>query len=196
MPAPFFIIKIPRSWMVNKTDIELVNDFKNGNISAFDEIVRRYQRKVYLLARRILSNHEDADDVAQEVFIKLFYSLNEFKGESNLFTWIYRITVNECNTILRKRRIREFIPIDEIANLLKLNETPEQEFLNKEEKKLIEKAIEKLPPKQRAVFVMRFFENLDYEEISKILKKPVGTLKANYFHAVKKIQKFIKDEMQ
>ncbi|MCX7763121.1 MAG: sigma-70 family RNA polymerase sigma factor, partial [Candidatus Kryptonium sp.] len=183
-------------WMVNKTDIELVNDFKNGNISAFDEIVRRYQRKVYLLARRILSNHEDADDVAQEVFIKLFYSLNEFKGESNLFTWIYRITVNECNTILRKRRIREFIPIDEIANLLKLNETPEQEFLNKEEKKLIEKAIEKLPPKQRAVFVMRFFENLDYEEISKILKKPVGTLKANYFHAVKKIQKFIKDEMQ
>ncbi|MCS7229934.1 MAG: sigma-70 family RNA polymerase sigma factor [Candidatus Kryptonium sp.] len=182
--------------MVNKTDIELVNDFKNGNISAFDEIVRRYQRKVYLLARRILSNHEDADDVAQEVFIKLFYSLNEFKGESNLFTWIYRITVNECNTILRKRRIREFIPIDEIANLLKLNETPEQEFLNKEEKKLIEKAIEKLPPKQRAVFVMRFFENLDYEEISKILKKPVGTLKANYFHAVKKIQKFIKDEMQ
>ncbi|MEN3037864.1 MAG: RNA polymerase sigma factor [Candidatus Kryptonium sp.] len=182
--------------MVNKTDIELVNDFKNGNISAFDEIVRRYQKKVYLLARRILSNHEDADDVAQEVFIKLFYSLNEFKGESNLFTWIYRITINECNSILRKRKIREFIPIDEIVNLLKFNETPEQEFINKEEKRLIEKAIEKLPPKQRAVFVMRFFENLDYEEISKILKKPVGTLKANYFHAVKKIQRFIKDEMQ
>jgi len=75
--------------MVNKSDIELVNEFKNGNVSAFDEIVRRYQKKVYLLARRILTNHDDADDVAQEVFIKLFNSLHEFKGESSLFTWLY-----------------------------------------------------------------------------------------------------------
>ncbi len=182
--------------MLNKSDIELVNEFKNGNISAFDEIVRRYQRKVYSLARKILSNHDDADDVAQEVFIKLFNSLNDFKGESSLFTWIYRITINECNNVLRKKKIKEFIPIDEIANLLKLGQTPEQELFDKEERNLIERAVEKLPAKQRTVFVMRFFENLDYEEISKILNKPVGTLKANYFHAVKKIQKFIKDEMQ
>lgn len=182
--------------MVDKTDIELVNEFKNGNTSAFDEIVRRYQKKVYSLARKILTNHDDADDVAQEVFIKLFHSLYEFKGESSLFTWIYRITINECNSLLRKKKIREIIPIDEVVNFLRQNETPEQELIDKEEKKLIEKAIENLPPKQRAVFVMRFFENLEYEEISNILKKPVGTLKANYFHAVKKIQKFIKNEMQ
>jgi RNA polymerase sigma-70 factor (ECF subfamily) len=182
--------------MLNKSDIELVNEFKNGNISAFDEIVRRYQKRVYSLARKILANHDDADDVAQEVFIKLFNSLHDFKGESSLFTWIYRITVNECNNVLRKKKIKEFIPIDEIANLLKLSETPEQELFDKEERNLIERAVEKLPAKQRTVFVMRFFENLDYEEISKILNKPIGTLKANYFHAVKKIQKFIKDEMQ
>jgi RNA polymerase sigma-70 factor (ECF subfamily) len=182
--------------MLNKSDIDLVNEFKNGNISAFDEIVRRYQKKVYGLARKILGNHEDADDVAQEVFIKLYYSLGDFKGESSLFTWIYRITVNECNNLLRKKKIKEFVQIDEIANLLKFGQTPEQEFLDKERKNLIERAIEKLPPKQRMIFVMRFLEDLDYEEISKILNKPVGTLKANYFHAIKKIQKFIKDEMQ
>jgi RNA polymerase sigma-70 factor (ECF subfamily) len=182
--------------MVNKSDIELVNEFKNGNVSAFDEIVRRYQKKVYLLARRILTNHDDADDVAQEVFIKLFNSLHEFKGESSLFTWIYRITVNECNSVLRKKKIKEAVPIDELVNFLGLNQTPEHELFKKEERNLIERAIEKLPAKQRTVFVMRFFEDLDYEEISKILKKPIGTLKANYFHAVKKIQRFIKDEMQ
>lgn len=182
--------------MVNKSDIELVSEFRNGNMSAFDEIVRRYQKKVYFLARRILINHDDADDVAQEVFIKLYHSLSEFKGESSLSTWIYRITVNECNGFLRKKRIKEIISLDEIVNILRQDRTPEQEMIEKEERKLIEKAIENLPPKQRIVFVMRFFENLEYEEISKILGKPIGTLKANYFHAVKKIQKFIKDEMQ
>jgi len=182
--------------MLNKSDIELVNEFKNGNTSAFDEIVRRYQKRVYSLARKILANHDDADDVAQEVFVKLFYSLHDFKGESSLFTWIYRITINECNNILRKKKVRDFVQIDEIANLLKFGQTPEQELLEKERRDLIERAVEKLPPKQRAIFVMRFFEDLDYEQISKILNKPIGTLKANYFHAVKKIQKFIKDEMQ
>jgi RNA polymerase sigma-70 factor (ECF subfamily) len=181
---------------MNKSDIELVNEFKNGNTSAFDEIVKRYQRKVYTLARRILGNHEDADDIAQEVFIKLFYSLNDFKGESSLFTWIYRITVNECKSFLRKKKIREFVQIDEVANLLKFGQTPDQELFEKEERNLIERAVEKLPTKQRMIFVMRFFEDLDYQEIAKILNKPIGTLKANYFHAVKKIQKFIKDELQ
>jgi len=180
---------------MNKSDIELVNEFKNGNTSAFDEIVKRYQRKVYTLARRILGNHEDADDIAQEVFIKLFYSLNDFKGESSLFTWIYRITVNECKSFLRKKKIKEFVQ-DEVANLLKFGQTPDQELFEKEERNLIERAVEKLPTKQRMIFVMRFFEDLDYQEIAKILNKPIGTLKANYFHAVKKIQKFIKDELQ
>jgi RNA polymerase sigma-70 factor (ECF subfamily) len=181
---------------MNKSDIELVNEFKNGNTSAFDEIVKRYQRKVYTLARRILGNHEDADDIAQEVFIKLFYSLNDFKGESSLFTWIYRITVNECKSFLRKKKIKELVQIDEVANLLKFGQTPDQELFEKEERNLIERAVEKLPTKQRMIFVMRFFEDLDYQEIAKILNKPIGTLKANYFHAVKKIQKFIKDELQ
>jgi RNA polymerase sigma-70 factor (ECF subfamily) len=181
---------------MNKSDIELVNEFKNGNTSAFDEIVKRYQRKVYMLARRILGNHEDADDIAQEVFIKLFYSLNDFKGESSLFTWIYRITVNECKSFLRKKKIKELVQIDEVANLLKFGQTPDQELFEKEERNLIERAVEKLPTKQRMIFVMRFFEDLDYQEIAKILNKPIGTLKANYFHAVKKIQKFIKDELQ
>jgi len=95
-----------------------------------------------------------------------------------------------------KKENQRIYPNDEIANLLKLSETPEQELFDKEERNLIERAVEKLPAKQRTVFVMRFFENLDYEEISKILNKPIVTLKANYFHAVKKIQKFIKDEMQ
>ena len=181
---------------MNKSDIELVNEFKNGNTSAFDEIVKRYQRKVYTLARRILGNHEDADDIAQEVFIKLFYSLSDFKRESSLFTWIYRITVNECRSFLRKKKIKEFIQIDEVTNLLKFGQTPDQELFEREERNLIERAVEKLPTKQRMIFVMRFFEDLDYQEIAKILNKPIGTLKANYFHAVKKIQKFIKDEMQ
>ncbi len=181
---------------MNKTDLELVNEFKNGNTSAFDEIVKRYQRKVYTLARRILGNHEDADDIAQEVFIKLFYSLNDFKGESSLFTWIYRITVNECKSFLRKKKMKEFIQIEDVVNILRFGQTPEQELFDKEERSLIERAIEKLPTKQKMIFIMRFFEDLDYREIAKILNKPIGTLKANYFHAVKKIQKFIKDEMQ
>jgi RNA polymerase sigma-70 factor (ECF subfamily) len=145
---------------MNKSDIELVNEFKNGNTSAFDEIVKRYQRKVYTLARRILGNHEDADDIAQEVFIKLFYSLNDFKGESSLFTWIYRITVNECKSFLRKKKIKELVQIDEVANLLKFGQTPDQELFEKEERNLIERAVEKLPTKQRMIFVMRSLKTL------------------------------------
>jgi RNA polymerase sigma-70 factor (ECF subfamily) len=97
---------------------------------------------------------------------------------------------------LRKKKIKEFVQIDEVANLLKFGQTPDQELFEKEERNLIERAVEKLPTKQRMIFVMRFFEDLDYQEIAKILNKPIGTLKANYFHAVKKIQKFIKDELQ
>jgi RNA polymerase sigma-70 factor (ECF subfamily) len=171
----------------------LIEQIQQGNEAAFTEFVKRYQEKVYWTARRIVGDHDSADDVTQEVFIKVYGALKEFRGEASVFTWLYRITVNVSLNYKRKKRIRNFFSIDELFESPDNTEDLPDVVVEKDEtKKLIEEAIQQLPEKQRAVFVMRYYDELTYEEISKILHTSVGGLKANYFHALKKIGVFLK----
>ncbi len=178
--------------MTNSNDLELVELFQKGNETAFNELVGRYQEKVYWIARRFVNDHDQADDIVQEVFVKVYRALKEFRGESSVYTWLYRITVNVALNALRKQRIRDFIRIDEFFETADdENEQPDAIFEKDEQQKLIEEAIAKLPEKQKAVFILRYHEELSYDEISLILKTSVGGLKANYFHAVKKIGEYV-----
>jgi RNA polymerase sigma-70 factor, ECF subfamily len=174
------------------SDLELVELFLKGNETSFNELVRRYQEKVYWTAHRFVNDHDEADDIVQEVFLKVHRSLNDFRGESGFYTWLYRITVNISLNAIRKRRIKDFLRIDEFFDYPSdENDQPDKQFEQNEQKQLIEKAIERLSEKQKAVFILRYYEELPYDDISKILKTSVGGLKANYFHAVKNIGEYV-----
>ena len=173
-------------------DLELVESFQKGNEASFNELVRRYQEKVYWIAHRFVNDHDQADDIVQEVFLKVYRALNDFRGDSGVYTWLYRITVNISLNTIRKQRIKDFLRIDEFFDYpSEESEQPDTQYEQREQKQLIEEAIQQLPEKQKAVFILRYYEELPYEDISKILKTSVGGLKANYFHAVKNIGKFV-----
>jgi RNA polymerase sigma-70 factor (ECF subfamily) len=183
--------------MEDRSDLELVEQVRNGNRRAYGELMHKYQQRVYWTARRIVGTHEDADDVAQETFVKAFTGLGEFRGDSGFFTWLYRIAVNLSLNTVRKRQVMNYLRESEIIDrILPSTESPERDFQERENERLIQRAIAVLPDKQRAVFVMRYYDELSYEEISEILKTSTGGLKANYFHALKKVQEFVKNEIQ
>jgi RNA polymerase sigma-70 factor (ECF subfamily) len=178
--------------MSSRSDADLVADFQSGNEAAFNAIVQRYQEKVYWVARRIVGNHDGADDVVQEVFVKAYQALRGFRGESSIYTWLYRITVNLALNATRKQKLRDFFRIDELFELSgEDSERPDRLVERQEQRNLIEEAMATLPEKQKAVFILRYYDELPYEEIAKILKTTVGGLKANYFHAVKKIGAYL-----
>lgn len=178
--------------MTDSSDLELVGLFQKGNEASFNELVRRYQEKIYWVARRFVNDHDQADDIVQEVFIKVYSALKQFRGESSVYTWLYRIAVNVSLNALRKKRARDFIRIDEFFETAEdENERPDAIFEKDEQQIQIEEAIARLPEKQKAVFILRYHEELPYEEISHILKTSIGGLKANYFHAAKKIGEYL-----
>lgn len=178
--------------MTSRSDQELVEDFQKGNESSFNELVLRYQERMYWVARRFVQDHDSADDVVQDVFCRAYEGLGKFRGESGIFTWLYRITVNLALNAVRRQRVREFFRIDEILDIKdEHGEQPDEYLEKKEQKQLIEQAVAQLPEKQKAVFILRYYDELPYEEISKIMKTTVGGLKANYFHAVKKVGAYI-----
>jgi RNA polymerase sigma-70 factor (ECF subfamily) len=180
--------------MTEFTDEELVIRFQDGSDQAFNVLVLRYQKKVYWIARRFVNDHDRADDITQEVFCRVFDGLKEFRSESSLYTWLYRITVNLSINALRRQRIRDLFRIDDFFELEDEHSVrPDVQAESGEQRTLIEAAIQTLPEKQKAVFLMRYYDELPYEEISKITKTSVGGLKANYFHAVKKIGDFLKN---
>ncbi|MBS4027364.1 MAG: sigma-70 family RNA polymerase sigma factor [Ignavibacteriales bacterium] len=184
------------------SDSELVTAFQRGDIVGFNELVRRYQEKVYWIARRIVIDHDDADDVTQDVFVKVYGALKNFRQESEFYTWIYRITTNISLNHIRGKKVKQFFRIDdesEDAQAIEIKDEsslPDAMLEQKEMKTMIEKAVEKLPKQQKLVFIMRYYDELSYDEISKQLKISIGGLKANYFHALKKIQKYLEYAMQ
>jgi len=181
--------------MTSTSDAELIEEFRNGEIEAFNSLVSRYRERVYWVARRMMGNHEDADDIVQEAFVRVYENLKNFRSESGFYTWIYRITVNASLNALRKKRIREFIKFDEIAETLIPHEgSADEPVLKQEYETILERAIETLPPKQKMVFVMKYYDEVPFEEMAKMLNRSVGGLKANYFHAMQKIQKYVKSE--
>jgi RNA polymerase sigma-70 factor (ECF subfamily) len=179
--------------MPAQDDQELINRFHEGEESAFNDLVHRYQRQVYATARRLLGSHQEAQDISQEVFIKIYSSLRNFRGESSLSTWIFRIAVNLSLNALRKRKLRQFLSLDTVG-LTICSRAPgaDEEVERREQVNALGQAIDRLPNKQKLVFTLRYHQNLTHEEIAQILNRDVGTIKANYHHAIRKLQKAVK----
>ncbi len=178
--------------MKTMTDPDLVEEVRGGNRQAFTELMRRHQERVYWVARRMLGSHADADDIVQETFVKAFLNLGEFRGDASFSTWLYRIAVNLSLNALRKRHVMKYLSDSELARMMiPSRDDPEAEVRARELESLVERALDELPDRQRAVFVMRYYDELTYEEIAAILKTSVGGLKANYFHALRKVQNYL-----
>lgn len=139
-------------------------------------------------------DHDDADDITQEVFIKVYKSIDDFRQDAQLYTWIYRIATNECLNFLRRKNRRFFLPIGDAAGELTAKLTSSSYVTADEIQLKLQTALLKLPDKQRLVFNMKYFDDLSYEEIAEITQTSVGALKASYHHAVKKIEDFLKDD--
>lgn len=179
--------------MPHNDDIDLVFQFKNGNNKEipFTKIIKKYQEKLYWLIRRMVIEHQDANDVLQNVFIKVWKGLHNFREDSQLYTWLYRIATNECFTFLEKQKKSRTSSLDNEDNpLINKIEADKNFDANKIEWKL-QLGIQKLPEKQKLVFNLRYYDEMPYEEMSKILGTSEGALKASYHHAVKKIEDFI-----
>ena len=159
----------------------------------FNHIINLYQEKIYWHIRKILISHDDSNDVTQNTFIKVFENFSKFKGQSKIFTWIYRIATNESLSFLKNKRKYFFESIDNVSSSLINNLKSEKYFDGDKAEKKLQKAILTLPVKQRIAFNMKYFDNMKYEQISKILGTSVGALKANYYHAKNKIQKFLNE---
>ena len=168
---------------------ELLNP-KTQNL-AFERLLKEFQRPLYNHIRTIILNHDDTDDVLQNTFVKVFQNLNKFKGESKLFSWIYRIATNEALTFLNQKAKKSGISSETLQSKAIDNLKADVYFDGNEIQIKLQKAIALLPEKQQLVFKMKYFEELKYEEISEILGTSVGALKASYHHAVKKIEAFV-----
>lgn len=179
------------------TDSELVDAVRSGNRQAFTQLMLRYQERIYWVARRMLGSHAEADDIVQETFLKAFLSLGEFRGDAGFYTWIYRIAVNLSLNALRKRHVMDYLRESELARrVIPARENPHEDLEVKELESQISRAVAALPDKQRAVFVMRYYDEMSYDEIAYVLKTSVGGLKANYFHALRKVQEHLKHETE
>ena len=181
--------------MTDNKDFELVNNFIGGNESAFNMIVRKYQKQIYWNARRMLNSHIDADEVTQEVLIVMYKKLKDFRFDSSLSTWIYKVTSTRSINQLRKRKVKKFLYLDdEESKDLTGNQNIYKSVEDKEKLARLDEVLRNLPDKQREVFILRRFDELSYEEIAQITRKSIGGLKANYFHALKKVTELMGNE--
>ncbi len=176
-------------------DKELLAKIRNADTRnyGFNMLVRSYQQRIYWLVRKMVIDHDDADDLTQEVFIKVHKSIDGFREDSQLYTWIYRIATNECLTFLNKKKKRFFIPIEDVNQTLTAMIDSSSSFTGDEIQLKLQKAILTLPDKQRLVFNLKYFEEMPYEQMSAVTGTSEGALKASYHLAVKKIEEFLKN---
>ena len=181
--------------VANRTDAELVEASLAGDRAAFDVIVERHRRHVYQLCYRFVGNHEDASDLAQDVFIRAFRGLKSFRGQASLGTWLYRIAVNvSLNKVGSK--VPKLARLDPLAaggdqRLASADEPATEALLREERAAQVRAAIGRLPKKQRATLVLRVYHNLPHEQIAAILGSSVGAVKANFFHALNNLKKLL-----
>jgi RNA polymerase sigma factor (sigma-70 family) len=179
--------------MTEYSDVELLQQFRaeDSRHFAFNMIVKKYQKRLYYHIRRMVIDHDDSNDILQNTFIKVWKGLDNFREDSQLFTWMYRIATNECLTFLKQKKRRFLIPLD-LTKELTDHLTSNNSLFNADKLEMkLQKAILTLPEKQRLVFNLRYYDNMKYEEMSEILGTSVGALKASYHHAVNKIEKYI-----
>ena len=175
------------------SDTELLVQFRDPVTKerAYTAIIKKYQEKLYWHIRRMVVDHDDTNDVLQNVFIRVWKGLENFREDSQLYTWLYRIATNECLTFLEQQKKRTSISLSEADNGLTDKIKADQHFdANKLEWKL-QLGIQQLPEKQRVVFQLRYYDEMPYEEMSRVLETSEGALKASYHHAAKKIEEFI-----
>jgi RNA polymerase sigma-70 factor (ECF subfamily) len=177
---------------------ELIADLKSGinRDRAFQLLVKTYQERLYWHIRKIVLNHEDADDILQNVYIKVWKNVDGFREDSSLFTWLFRIATNESLSHLQKQRRHSVVSMNEIGDYLAESLESDVYFDGNEMEKKLQLAIVQLPDKQRLVFNMKYFDEMKYEEMSEILKTSVGALKASFHFAVKKIEEFLKEDLK
>jgi RNA polymerase sigma factor (sigma-70 family) len=181
--------------MVDHSDKDLLLLFRNNERRqhAFNLIVAKYKERLYWHIRKIVINHDDADDLLQNTFVKAWGGLDGFREDSQLYTWLYRIATNESLTFLAQKRKRFFLPLVDVERQLANSLEADEYFSGDEIKLKLQKAILTLPEKQRIVFNMKYFDEMQYDEMSQILETSVGALKASYHHAVKKIEKYFEE---
>lgn len=155
---------------------------------AFNLLINKYQEKIYWHVRRLVVDHDDADDLVQEVFIKVWKNLSKFRNDAKLYTWIYRIATNESITFLNKKKQQNNTPLDEVSEELSESLVASSYFNGDKIQMKLQQALLTLPEKQRLIFNMKYYDDLKYEEISEILGTSVGALKASFHIAVKKIE--------
>lgn len=174
-----------------KIFIETLTNPKTQN-EAFKKLIQHYQKPLYFHIRNIVLNHDDADDVLQNTFIKVFSNISNFKGESKLYSWIYRIATNESLTFIEQRARKQGISNEDVQQKAIQKLESDVYFEGDAIRIKLQKAIATLPEKQQLVFKMKYFEEMKYENMSEILDTSVGALKASYHHAVKKIEEYLK----
>lgn len=170
--------------------LSLLKD-EEHKLKGFELLIDKYKERLYWHVRRMVHLHEDADDLLQDIFVKVWKNLDKFRGDSKMYTWLYRIASNECITFINKKKklTRVDLATDEYDLSSTLRSDPY--FDGNDAELLLKKAIDQLPEKQRLVFNMRYYEEMKYNDMSEILETSVGALKASYHHAAKKIEAFI-----
>ena len=178
---------------VQVEDSEILSKFQDEKTrnEAFNLLLKKYQQKIYWHIRRMVVDHDDADDLVQDVFVKVWKNLAGFRNDAQLYTWMYRIASNECITFLNKKKQKNNVPLDDVAYELADTLADSSYFNGDQAQRKLQQALLTLPEKQRLVFNMKYFDDMKYEEISDVLGTSVGALKASFHLAVKKIEAFL-----
>ena len=174
-------------------DAEILSKFQDERTrnEAFNILLKKYQQKIYWHIRRMVIDHDDADDIAQDVFVKVWKNLPGFRADAQLYTWMYRIATNECITFLNKKKAKNNVSLDDVDSTLGDTLAASSYFDGDKAQRKLQEAILTLPDKQRLVFNMKYYEDMKYEEISDVVGTSVGALKASFHLAVKKIEAFL-----
>ena len=177
-------------------DAQILAQFadKRTRDEAFGQLLKKYQQKIYWHVRRLVIDHDDADDLVQDIFVKVWKNLENFREDAQLYTWLYRIATNECITFLNKKKQRQQVSLDDEGSAYLAETLTDTTYFNGDKAQLkLQQALLTLPEKQRIVFNMKYFDDLKYDEISAIVGTSVGALKASYHLAVKKIVLFFEE---
>ncbi len=179
--------------LTTSSDTELLVQFRDPvtKEKAYTLLIRKYQEKLYLHVRRMVVEHEDANDVLQNVFIRVWNGLENFREDSQLYTWLYRIATNECLTYLEQQKKRSSVSLSDVESGLENKVKADRHFDASKAEWKLQLAIQQLPEKQKIVFSLRYYDEMPYEEMSRVLETSEGALKASYHHAVKKIEDFM-----
>jgi RNA polymerase sigma factor (sigma-70 family) len=179
--------------LTTPTDSELIAEFRIpvSKERAYTTIIKKYQEKLYWHIRRMVVEHDDANDVLQNVLIRVWNGLANFREDSQLYTWLYRIATNECLTYLEQQKKRTSVSLSDVESGLSNKIKADKHFDAQKVEWKLQLAIQQLPEKQRVVFGLRYYDEMPYEQMSKVLETSEGALKASYHHAVKKIEDYM-----